>query len=208
MVTACFTMPLMNLRLADRWPSSFGCRFYFSKVFEFIDTFIMVLKKNNRQISFLHVYHHSTIFIIWWLAVLLQPTGSSYFSAAYNSLIHVVMYGYYFLSGIGVKSVSLIKRYITVMQMTQFTLMMIQSIVIMYHTFPQIVDLASWTIRHTRDQFKADPRVDISFWLAALLCVYMWSMLGLFGNFFIQEGKRQRALRGQAKHQAKTKKTK
>jgi len=31
--------------------------FYVSKIVEFIDTVIMVLKKNNRQVSFLHVYH-------------------------------------------------------------------------------------------------------------------------------------------------------
>ena len=30
------------------------------QAYEFVDTLIMILKKNNRQISFLHVYHHAT----------------------------------------------------------------------------------------------------------------------------------------------------
>ncbi|CAG8742759.1 19177_t:CDS:2 [Racocetra persica] len=59
--------------------------FYVSKITEFMDTFIMVLKKNNHQISFLHVYHHASIFIIWWWVTYVAPTGEAYFSAALNS---------------------------------------------------------------------------------------------------------------------------
>ncbi|CAG8685827.1 163_t:CDS:2, partial [Acaulospora colombiana] len=59
--------------------------FYFSKIFEFMDTFIMVLKKNNHQVSFLHVYHHSTIFVIWWWVIYVAPTGETYFSASLNA---------------------------------------------------------------------------------------------------------------------------
>ena len=33
--------------------------FYISKIYEFVDTFIMLLKGNIKQISFLHVYHHA-----------------------------------------------------------------------------------------------------------------------------------------------------
>lgn len=49
--------------------------FYFSKIMEFVDTMIMVVKKNNRQISFLHVYHHCSIFTIWWLVTFVAPNG-------------------------------------------------------------------------------------------------------------------------------------
>ena len=59
--------------------------FYVSKIFEFTDTIIMVLKKNDRQITFLHVYHHFSIFMIWWLVTFVAPNGESYFSAALNS---------------------------------------------------------------------------------------------------------------------------
>lgn len=43
--------------------------FYFSKLLEFMDTFFFVLRKKNNQISFLHVYHHATMFPLWWIGV-------------------------------------------------------------------------------------------------------------------------------------------
>jgi hypothetical protein len=35
--------------------------YYISKIFEFFDTVLMVLRKKNNQISFLHVFHHASI---------------------------------------------------------------------------------------------------------------------------------------------------
>jgi len=49
--------------------------FYFSKLLEFIDTIFFVLRKKNGQISFLHVYHHATMFPIWWIGVKWVPGG-------------------------------------------------------------------------------------------------------------------------------------
>ena len=43
--------------------------FYLSKSYEFVDTMIMLATKKFNQISFLHVYHHSTIFAIWSAAL-------------------------------------------------------------------------------------------------------------------------------------------
>ena len=40
--------------------------FYVSKMYEFLDTFIMLIKNNLKQVSFLHVYHHATISFVWW----------------------------------------------------------------------------------------------------------------------------------------------
>jgi elongation of very long chain fatty acids protein 4 len=49
--------------------------FYMSKYVEFMDTIIMVLKRNMRQITFLHVYHHSSIALIWWIIAYHAPGG-------------------------------------------------------------------------------------------------------------------------------------
>ena len=110
----------------------------------------MVAKMNFRQVSFLHLYHHSSIFAIWWYVSWVAPTGEgmsgcsgyvaaeltltrphcvAYFSAALNSFIHVVMYGYYFCSSLGILKpvMAAIKPFITMGQMTQFSLMMIQA---------------------------------------------------------------------------------
>eukprot|EP00759_Apiculatamorpha_spiralis_P019215 PhF_6_TR25335/c0_g1_i3/m.35033 len=53
--------------------------FYISKVPEFMDTYIMMLKQNYKQVSFLHVYHHSSIFVIWCFVTRMAPGGESYF---------------------------------------------------------------------------------------------------------------------------------
>ncbi|KAJ3077871.1 hypothetical protein HK102_004907 [Quaeritorhiza haematococci] len=163
--------------------------FYMSKVPEFVDTFIMVLKKNNRQISFLHLYHHGSIFVIWWLVTFWAPGGEAYYSAALNSFIHIVMYGYYFCTAVGIKQVAFIKKYITMMQMTQFITMLIQSCYNIYFTYDPALYPAF--ARYTPEsQKKVYP-----FELQVMLFFYMQTMLALFANFFIQDRKRVAALR-------------
>ncbi|KPI90849.1 long chain polyunsaturated fatty acid elongation enzyme-like protein [Leptomonas seymouri] len=142
--------------------------FYVSKVVEWVDTLIMLLKQNYHQVSFLHVYHHATIFAMWWLATLKAPAGEAYYSAMVNSGIHVVMYGYYFLtllfpSGTVRNILNKLKFVITKGQMTQFTFNCLQS----------IYDLL-WV---PRAQLKySAPLLQALFW-------YMISLLVLFGNF-------------------------
>lgn len=36
----------------------------FKQILDFMDTIFIVLKKSLRQLSFLHVYHHCTIFLV------------------------------------------------------------------------------------------------------------------------------------------------
>jgi len=35
----------------------------------------MMLRRSTRQINFLHLYHHVTIFAIWWLVTYTAPGG-------------------------------------------------------------------------------------------------------------------------------------
>lgn len=51
--------------------------YYFSKLLEFCDTFFFILRKKESQLSFLHVYHHSTMFGLWWIGIKWVPSGSS-----------------------------------------------------------------------------------------------------------------------------------
>jgi len=151
-----------------------------SKIPEFVDTVIMVLKKNFHQITFLHVYHHGSIFAIWWLVTYLAPNGEAYYSAALNSFIHVVMYGYYLLSGLGVKQVSFVKKYITMMQMTQFVTMMIQA----------SYDIWKGVFASYEGLQKGQKPYPLG--LSVLLWVYMVSMLALFYNFFKNDRRREK----------------
>lgn len=49
--------------------------YYFSKLIEFMDTFFFILRKNNHQITFLHIYHHATMLNIWWFVMNWIPCG-------------------------------------------------------------------------------------------------------------------------------------
>lgn len=49
--------------------------YYFSKLIEFMDTFFFILRKNNHQITFLHLYHHASMLNIWWFVMNWIPCG-------------------------------------------------------------------------------------------------------------------------------------
>uniref|UniRef100_A0A8C5WS34 Elongation of very long chain fatty acids protein 5 n=1 Tax=Laticauda laticaudata TaxID=8630 RepID=A0A8C5WS34_LATLA len=102
--------------------------YYFSKFIEFMDTFFFILRKNNHQITILHVYHHTTMLNIWWFVMNWVPCGHSYFGATLNSFIHVLMYSYYGLSAIpSMRPYLWWKKYITQGQLVQFVLTIIQT---------------------------------------------------------------------------------
>jgi len=153
--------------------------YYLSKIPEFFDTVIMALKKNFHQITFLHLYHHASIFMIWWVITYFGPGGEAYFSACLNSFIHVVMYGYYLWSANarklkkdangkliekpGPTHPAFYRSIITSMQLTQFCCMLCQSIydLVVPNDYPRF---CVW-----------------------ILFFYMFTMLALFGNFFMKQ---------------------
>jgi len=102
--------------------------YYLSKIWEFLDTFIMVLRKSNAQISFLHVYHHVSVTVMWWFNVYYYPGGEAWPSAWLNSFVHVWMYGYYLLATLGYEAWW--KRYLTMLQISQLTVFVLQGITI------------------------------------------------------------------------------
>ena len=102
--------------------------FWISKWYELLDTVFMILRHKKRQISFLHVFHHSTVLLLAdyaynhaaWPALL--PMG------ALNSFVHVVMYGYYGVTAIYPLTEFSFKQRITQLQMLQFMLATVQDV--------------------------------------------------------------------------------
>ncbi|KAL2622253.1 hypothetical protein R1flu_002458 [Riccia fluitans] len=145
--------------------------FYMSKYIEFMDTVIMVLKRSTRQISLLHVYHHASISLIWWIITYHAPGGEAYFSAALNSGVHVFMYLYYLLAATVGKNEKVRRKYLwwgkylTQLQMFQFVLNMIQAYTDLKYMDP-----------HKYPRF-----------LFQILFYYMISLLALFGNFYVHK---------------------
>lgn len=136
--------------------------YYFSKVVELIETVFFILRKKFNQVSFLHVYHHASMVITWWAVARWLAGGVSFVSPIVNCVVHVVMYTYYFLSSLGPAAQKYLwwKRYITKMQLLQFTML----------------------IAHDGYVWYADcgyPR-----WFAFAMLLYMSSFFSLFWGFY------------------------
>eukprot|EP01133_Synstelium_polycarpum_P016847 gene16847-20031_t len=133
--------------------------FFFSKTIELMDTVFMVLRKKLDQITFLHVYHHSSILFLWWIGANWTPGGSAYFCTVINSAIHTIMYSYYTLAALKIDVWW--KRYLTQIQLAQFLINLFASVYELYFDCPF-------------------PR-----WMNYAMIIYMFSMLFLFGSFYI-----------------------
>jgi hypothetical protein len=142
--------------------------FYISKVWDFWDTIFIVLGKKWNQLSFLHVYHHTTIFLFYWLNSHVNYDGDIYLTILLNGFIHTVMYTYYFIcmhTKVPETGRSLPiwwKSSLTMMQMIQFVIMMSQATYLLLSQCK-----------------KTSLRVVVAYFL------YILTLLVLFAQFFV-----------------------
>ena len=136
--------------------------FYVSKVLDFMDTVFIILRKKSDQLSFLHVYHHFTIFSFYWWNVNCAYDGDIYLTIILNGAIHTIMYTYYFLA-LHTKDIWW-KSYLTSCQLIQFMCMLSQAAYLVFsgcQKFPR-------------------PIVIIYFF-------YILSLFVLFSQFYVQK---------------------
>jgi len=139
--------------------------YYMSKLLDFVDTICFALRKKDNQITFLHVFHHFTMFPYGWVGLKYVGGGQTFFLCMLNSFVHTVMYAYYGLSALGpaVQKHLWWKKYLTQLQLTQFFAVMLHSIV---------------------NVFAKDCSFPKAFSLSYL--VYGIIITGFFANFYIQ----------------------
>ncbi|XP_019870255.1 elongation of very long chain fatty acids protein AAEL008004 [Aethina tumida] len=101
--------------------------YYLLKISDLADTVFFILKKNYRQVTFLHTYHHFGMVLITWVASRFVPGGHGVVIGLVNCFVHSVMYFYYLLSVYdpSYKKSIRIKKLITQLQLTQFMLFLI-----------------------------------------------------------------------------------
>ena len=73
-----------------------------------------------RQVTFLHVYHHSSITVVVALFLHYYPAGDNCIPVLLNSFIHMLMYSHYLCSILGVKCWW--RSLLTLLQLVQFVL--------------------------------------------------------------------------------------
>ncbi|XP_047986700.1 elongation of very long chain fatty acids protein 7-like [Leguminivora glycinivorella] len=108
-----------------------------AKTTELADTIFFVLRKKDRQVTFLHIYHHTIMVLATWGIVKYWPTNALMFAGCVNSLVHVVMYTYYGLAGLGPSATKYLtwKKYLTTFQLVQFV-----SVIMQYSTAVVVSD--------------------------------------------------------------------
>lgn len=134
--------------------------YYAQKYWEFLDTVIFALRGSTRQLTFLHLYHHTSITFVTSAFLRHDVNGDCFLAALANSFIHVLMYGHYFVSAFGVQTWW--RKHLTSMQLVQFLTIFTQAGLM----------------------WARGPECGYPDWTKAMMIVYQTSMLYLFGSFF------------------------
>jgi len=125
----------------DTDPNSKGMRmtracwlYFMGKFLEFADTFFFLARKKFEHVSYLQVIHHSIMPLYGYFMVRWLPGGHETFGGTLNSLVHIFMYGYYFLAALGpsMKKYLWWKKYLTMFQMVQFVVVFSRSIIVIF----------------------------------------------------------------------------
>ncbi|XP_060552498.1 elongation of very long chain fatty acids protein 5-like [Ruditapes philippinarum] len=96
--------------------------YWFAKTLELLDTVFMVLRHKQRQISFLHVYHHSSMLLLSDMTYHSYPYVAISLYLGLNSAVHVLLYLYYGLSALHPENPPQWKEFLTQFQITQFVI--------------------------------------------------------------------------------------
>ncbi|XP_045446289.1 elongation of very long chain fatty acids protein 7-like [Melitaea cinxia] len=148
-----------------------GWWYFFAKFTELLDTVFFVLRKKDKQLTFLHVYHHVIMALYSWSYLKFAAGGEGAILALLNSIVHVVMYTYYLLSGLGPRFQKYLwwKKYVTKMQLIQFVLML---------------SYCAWTYNSPRCQYATG----FTYFISANVTIFLL----LFLNFYAKSYKMKR----------------
>jgi len=102
------TMLVRVERYENAWFDIGMAAFLLSKLYEQVDTMILII--NEKPLIMLHVWHHATTYIAFYMG---QFTGAAIWIGFWNSLIHVIMYAYY----AKIPGMKIIAKFITSLQL-------------------------------------------------------------------------------------------
>ncbi|BES94281.1 elongation of very long chain fatty acids protein [Nesidiocoris tenuis] len=133
------TMSYDRLPLKTAWVVHL---YFLIKLLDLSDTLIMVLRKKDRQASFLHKYHHMSVLVAAWIGAAVMPGGSNILLfGTINCSIHAVMYSYYTATIINPDlRYCKYKRHLTEVQLIQFVVAGVHAVIGYFHptcTFPK-----------------------------------------------------------------------
>ena len=112
---------ILNTSLLKSQLCSLGYYFLISKIIELGDTILILLR--GRNLRFIQYYHHMiTLLYCWYSHQYNQYNSSSELFCIMNLFIHSIMYSWYFLSSINIRTSNFVKNSISVLQTIQMFL--------------------------------------------------------------------------------------
>lgn len=129
----CQNVDYSNTPLAIR--HAWACYLYFlNKISDLLDTVFFILRKKEKQVTFLHVFHHTIMPLITWTMVKYVAGGQITFIGLLNTFVHILLYAYYYLAAFGpeVQKYLWWKKYITKLQLIQFCLVFLHNSQILF----------------------------------------------------------------------------
>lgn len=133
----CFTISKSTFELGSApYLLPYFKMYWITKIIELGDTVFMILRHRRRQISFLHVYHHSSMLLLTDACYFLYPWPAMSVYLATNSFVHVVLYLYYGLTALFPERSFPWKKNITQLQILQFIVLFKHALFgYLYHGF-------------------------------------------------------------------------
>lgn len=131
-LVSLYSVAFVVFGLARNWPHSLFSRkedplithaiwvYYMTKYVELLDTVFMILRHRQRQISFLHVYHHPSILMVSEYAYTYGRWPAVSVTLGMNGIIHVFLYYYYGICALQPGKRPAWKKQLTQLQLIQF----------------------------------------------------------------------------------------
>ncbi|XP_062125635.1 elongation of very long chain fatty acids protein F-like [Drosophila sulfurigaster albostrigata] len=139
--------------------------YYINKFIDLLDTVFIVLRKNYKQITALHLLHHLYMPISGYFIIRFNGFGGHIIvTGILNLFVHIIMYSYYYFASQrpNIKRNLWWKQYITILQMVQFVIIFVHCI---------------WTL--------SQPKCEVSRFLIYMVIFMSVIMFIMFTNFFI-----------------------
>lgn len=88
------TVPMDHPRKSTE--RTLGYLYLINKIIDLLDTIFFVLRKKDKQITFLHVFHHAFMVLgVYWTNRFYGMGGLTAVVGLLNTLVHTIMYYYY-----------------------------------------------------------------------------------------------------------------
>jgi elongation of very long chain fatty acids protein 4 len=101
---------------------------FLTKMLDWFDTLFMLVE--GKEVSFLHVFHHATIGVVWgYLLSIGHGNGTAAYGAWINSVTHVIMYTHYLVTALGFNNP--LKAQVTQFQLAQFMSCIVHALLVL-----------------------------------------------------------------------------